>query len=182
MGSAKSQVLKIGIWRAVLATGMVMSFASECGIGSGGDFSWPREAILPAGSSKPYAQIWLFARVIAPHDGSLIVPFNRTWLTTGPSLCGAMGAAGFDMTEWKAASLRSITYECNYLRFFDRDQSRSVRSAFLRIRGNVRGEILDIRGTLVDPPTDPDGGLPSELMRLFDTIIEQTRWMDLKRV
>lgn len=101
---------------------------------------------------------------------------------SGPALCRAMGSAGFDMTEWKAASLRSISYECNHLRFIERDPSHPLRSVFMRVRGNARGEILDIRGMLVDPPTLADGGLDQELMRVFETIIDQTRWFDVRRV
>lgn len=106
--------------------------------------------------------------------------FLRVWQVSGPRICKALRDAGIEMTEWRAASMRSVSYECYFQRIYKRDEVRPLSSSYLRIRGNARGEILDIRAKIVGPKMDAEGRLDPALMRIFETFVEQAGWNDFQ--
>lgn len=117
--------------------------------------------------------------VSSRHD-VVIDGFRREWRVSGPALCEALGQSGLSMTKWRAASLRSASYECNFLRIFDRDGFRPIKSMFLRVSGNARGDISSIRGMVLIPNDQPDADIRDGATRILETIIAQTEWLDMR--
>lgn len=182
MGRHRNPVLNRTLGRALLTVALAASFGPECGIDRPQSLAAPIGDIAATPIPQTVSDIWISPRIIAAPQSGSASQFRRGWNITGPDLCRAMREAGFQTTNWRAASLRSQSYECNFLRFFQRDQMRPLKSAFIRVRGNARGEILDIRGMLVDPTTLADGNVDHDMMRMFEIVIEQTRWSDLRGV
>ncbi|MCS3743392.1 hypothetical protein FHT76_007638 [Rhizobium sp. BK176] len=106
--------------------------------------------------------------------------FSRTWRISGPEICTAFRDAGIDTTQWRAASMRSVNYECYFQRIYERDEVRPLRSTFLRVRGNPSGDITEITGRIVGPNTDDQGVLDPSLMRIFEVIVGQAGWGDFQ--
>jgi hypothetical protein len=106
--------------------------------------------------------------------------FVRTWRVSGPDICKALREAGIETTEWRAASMRSASYECYFQRIYKRDEVRPLSSIFLKIRGNARGDILEIRAKIIGPNTDAQGRLDPALMRIFETLVQQVGWSDFQ--
>lgn len=106
--------------------------------------------------------------------------FTRTWRISGPQMCAAFRDAGIEATEWRAASMRSVTYECYFQRIYERDEIRPLRSTFLRVRGNAWGEVIEISGRIVGPTTDDQGSLDPSLMRIFEVLVSQVKWGDFQ--
>ncbi|EPE96542.1 DUF6030 family protein [Rhizobium grahamii] len=106
--------------------------------------------------------------------------FLRTWRISGPEVCAAFRNAGIETTQWRAASMRSVNYECYFQRVYERDEARPLRSTFLRVRGNSRGDIFEISGRIVGPKTDDRGMLDPSLMRIFEVIVVEARWEDFQ--
>jgi hypothetical protein len=123
------------------------------------------------------------ARLITSESRSAEIDgFRREWHVSGPALCEAMAQAGLSVTKWRAASLRSLSYECNFLRISQRDGFRPLKSVFLRVSGNARGEISGIRGMVLVPTMTPDSEVRADITRLFETIMAQTGWVDMRSV
>ena len=106
--------------------------------------------------------------------------FVRTWRVSGPDICKALREAGIETTEWRAASMRGASYECYFQRIYKRGEVRPLSSIFLRISGNARGDILEIRAKMIGPNTDAQGRLDPALMRIFETLVQQVRWSDFQ--
>jgi hypothetical protein len=121
---------------------------------------------------------FLPVRLVAPPDPELAGQFMRLWRVSGPSLCKAFRDAGIETSEWRAASMRSETYECYFQRVYEKDAVRPLRSVFLKIRGSQSGEILDIRAKIVGATTGDQGYLDPALLRIFETVVQQVRWND----
>ncbi|WP_274533880.1 DUF6030 family protein [Rhizobium sp. Root708] len=113
-------------------------------------------------------------------QAELTSQFVRRWRISGPQICAAFRDAGIEATEWRAASMRSISYECYFQRIYERDDIRPLRSTFLRVRGNASGEVLEISGRIVGPTTDDQGLLDPSLMRIFEVLVSQVRWGDFQ--
>nr|WP_220355023.1 DUF6030 family protein [Rhizobium cauense] len=106
--------------------------------------------------------------------------FMRTWRISGPQVCAAFRDAGIEATEWRAASMRSVSCECYFQRIYERDEIRPLRSTFLRVRGNAWGEVLEISGRIVGPTTDDQGSLDPSVMRIFNVLVSQAKWGDFQ--
>jgi len=106
--------------------------------------------------------------------------FLRTWRFAGPNICGALREAGIEMSEWKAASMRNRSYECYFQRIHERDEVRPLSSTFVRVRGNERGDIVEIRAKIVGPQTDAQGRLAPAVLRIFEIIVKQACWRDFE--
>ncbi|WP_281409941.1 MULTISPECIES: DUF6030 family protein [Rhizobium] len=106
--------------------------------------------------------------------------FIRRWRISGPQICAAFRDAGIEATEWRAASMRGVSYECYFQRIYERDDIRPLRSTFLRVRGNASGEVLEISGRIVGPTTDDQGLLDPSLMRIFEVLVNEVRWGDFQ--
>lgn len=106
--------------------------------------------------------------------------FLRAWRVSGPTMCQALRTAGIETSEWRAPSLRSTNHECYFQRVYKQDQSRPLNSIFLKVRGNAKGDIFEIRGKIVGAPIDADGRLDAGHMRIFETLVQQAGWSDLQ--
>ena len=118
-------------------------------------------------------------RLLDAPISELTSQFSRTWRISGPEICTAFRDAGIETTQWRAASMRSVNYECYFQRVYERDDVRPLRSTFLRVRGNPSGDIAEITGRIVGPNTDDKGGLDPSVMRIFEVIVGQAGWGDL---
>jgi hypothetical protein len=135
----------------------------------------------PAGAGVPALQtISLPLRSVETPKPELAGQFLRTWQISGPNICKALRDAGVETTEWRAASMRSVSYECYFQRVYKRDEVRPLSSVHLKIRGNARGDIFEIRAKIVGPKTDAQGRLDPALMRIFETLVEQAGWNDFQ--
>jgi hypothetical protein len=132
------------------------------------------------GMSSPPPPVSIPQRLLETPKFELASQFVRTWRVSGPNMCKALREAGIETTEWRAASMRSASYECYFQRIYKRDEVRPLSSIFLRIRGNARGDILEIRAKIVGPNTDAQGRLDPALMRIFETLVQQVGWSDFQ--
>ncbi len=119
-------------------------------------------------------------RLFDAPSSELTSQFIRKWRVSGPQICAALRDAGIEATEWRAASMRAVSYECYFQRIYERDDIRPLRSTFLRVRGNALGEVLEISGRIVGPTTDDQGGLDPSLMRIFEVLVSEVRWGDFQ--
>jgi hypothetical protein len=131
-------------------------------------------------TSSPAPAVSIPQRLIEAPKLELAGQFLRTWRVSGPNMCKALREAGIEMTEWRAPSMRSTSHECYFQRIFTQDEGRPLSSIFLRIRGNARGDILEIRGKINGPSIDGQGRLDPALMRIFETLVDQLRWSDFQ--
>ncbi|MCS0459063.1 DUF6030 family protein [Rhizobium sp. T136] len=120
------------------------------------------------------------ARLFEAPIYELASQFTRTWRISGPQICAAFRDAGIEATEWRAASMRSVSYECYFQRIYERDEVRPLRSTFLRVRGNAWGEVLEVSGRIVGPTTEDQGSLDPSLMRIFNVLVSQATWGDFQ--
>ncbi|KQV16517.1 hypothetical protein ASC97_11360 [Rhizobium sp. Root1203] len=137
-----------------------------------------RPSGLPPASPTP--ELSIPRRLIEAPKFELAGQFLRIWRVTGPNMCKALREAGIEMTEWRAPSMRSTSHECYFQRIYTQDEARPLSSIFLKIRGNARGDILEVRGKINGPSTDGEGRLDPALMRIFETLVDQARWSDFQ--
>lgn len=138
----------------------------------------PPEVAIP---SRP-APVSLPQRLIEAPKPELASQFLRIWRVSGPNMCKALREAGIEMSEWRAPSMRSAIYECYFQRIYKQDDVRPLSSIFVKIRGNARGDIIEIRGKINGPSTDGQGRLDPALMRIFETLVQQARWNDFQDI
>jgi hypothetical protein len=98
---------------------------------------------------------------------------------SGPQICEALRKAGFAMTEWRPAIMNTTLYECSYERAYGGNGEVSAGSVFLLVRGNDKGRISSMRAKLVNPVTAA-GDLDPQTMTIFETLLEQPRWLEFR--
>jgi hypothetical protein len=119
-------------------------------------------------------------RLIENPDPDIASQFVQMWRVSGPEICKALREAGIETSEWRTASMRSTTYECYFQRVYKQTEARPLSSTYVKIKGNARGDVFEIRGKILGPKTADDGSLDPVLMRLFETMVQQVRWNDLQ--
>ncbi len=119
-------------------------------------------------------------RLIENPQPDVASQFVQMWRVSGPEICSALREAGIETSEWRTASMRSTTYECYFQRVYKQTEARPLSSTFVKIKGNARGDVFEIRGKILGPKTADDGSLDPALMRLFETMVHQVRWSDLQ--
>jgi hypothetical protein len=142
-----------------------------------------RLAVLPVEATMPpQALVTVPRRLVEEPKPELAAQFLRIWRISGPDMCKALREAGIDMTDWHAPSTRSTSHECYFQRVYDQDGSRPISSIYVKIRGNSKGDILEIKGKINGPVTDDQGHLDPALMRMFETLVQKARWSDFHDV
>jgi hypothetical protein len=137
---------------------------------------------VPAGARMPApeAAVWTSGRLIEAPRPEIASQFVRMWRVSGPDICKALREGGIETSEWRAASMRSTSYECYFQRVYKQDEARPLSSTYLKIKGNAKGDIFEMRGKILGPKTDAEGRLDSSLMRIFEILVQQVRWSDLQ--
>jgi hypothetical protein len=161
----------------------VRRLGSLIGLGDLPSKALPRTSRLNARAVDPALSAQLRPVSIPPRLVEIPVletagQFLRTWQVTGPKICNALRKAGIETTEWRAASMHSSSYECYFQRVYKRNEVRPLSSTYVKIRGNARGEIFEIRAKILGPKTDAQGRLDPTLMRLFEILVQQAGWND----
>lgn len=119
-------------------------------------------------------------RLIEAPEPEVAGQFLRMWRVSGPVICKAFRDAGIETSEWRAPSMRSTSRECYFQRIYRRNDVRPLSSVFLRVKGSASGDIVEIRGKLVDPPMDAEGRLDAGHMKIFETLVRQAGWSDFQ--
>lgn len=132
-------------------------------------------------STPPPAQpVDIPVRLIEAPEPDVAAQFLRMWRVSGPTVCKALRDAGIETSEWRAPSMRSTSHECYFQRIYKKNDVRPLNSVFLRVKGNASGDIVEIRGRLVGPPTDAEGRLDVGHMKIFETLVRQAGWSDFQ--
>ncbi|WP_455872554.1 DUF6030 family protein [Rhizobium yanglingense] len=134
----------------------------------------PVEVAKPA----PQLSVKIPPRLIEVPQPELAGNFLRTWRTSGPDMCETLRKAGIEMTQWRASAMGSSAYECSFQEVYKEDGERPLSSLFLIIRGDRKGAISNMRAKIVGPATDSAGRLDPSFMRVFETVLAQSHWLD----
>jgi hypothetical protein len=142
----------------------------------------PRLPAASAGARLPVADAAVFTpgRLIDAPRVDIASQFVRMWRVSGPDICRALREGGIETSEWRAASMRSTSYECYFQRVYKQDEIRPLSSTYLKIKGNAKGDIFEMRGKILGPKTDAEGRLDPSLMRIFEILVQQVRWTDFQ--
>jgi hypothetical protein len=128
----------------------------------------------------PAQPVEIPVRLIEAPEPEVAAQFLRMWRVSGPTVCKALRDAGIETSEWRAPSMRSASHECYFQRIYKKNDVRPLNSVFLRVKGNASGDIVEIRGRLVGPPTDAEGRLDVGHMKIFETLVRQAGWSDFQ--
>ncbi len=128
----------------------------------------------------PAQQVKIPFRLIKAPEPEVAAQFLRMWRVSGPTVCKALRDAGIETSEWRAPSMRSTSHECYFQRIYKKNDVRPLNSVFLRVKGNSSGDIVEIKGRLVGPPTNAEGQLDVGHMKIFETLVRQAGWSDFQ--
>lgn len=137
----------------------------------------PRDPVFQ-GPPRPSNRMKINSRFLLPPDLKLANAFHRAWQMTGPDMCKALKAAGIEPTEWQPAMIGANTFECSYDKIYRQTKDKIESSLFVIVRGDARGTIGSMRVKLVDPARDAAGNLDPQLLKIFETMLTQSRWGD----
>lgn len=137
----------------------------------------PRKLVFQ-GPPRPSNTIRINHRFLAAPDLKMATAFRRAWQMSGPDMCNALKAAGIEPTDWQPAVIGGNTFECSYDKIYRKTKEKIESSLFVIIRGNAQGQINSMRVKLVDPALDSKGDLDPQLLKIFDTMLTQSRWGD----
>lgn len=128
----------------------------------------------------PAQQVKIPIRLIKAPEPEVAAQFLRMWRVSGPTVCKALRDAGIETSEWRAPSMRSTSHECYFQRIYKKNDVRPLNSVFLRVKGSSSGDIVEIKGRLVGPPTNAEGQLDVGHMKIFETLVRQAGWSDFQ--
>lgn len=128
------------------------------------------------GPPRPSNRIRINSRFLTAPDVKIATAFRRAWQMSGPDMCKALKSAGIEPTEWQPAIIGGNTFECSYDKVYRKAKDKIESSLFVIVRGNAQGMINSMRVKLVDPALDASGNLDPQLLKVFETMLTQSRW------